>query len=112
MCEQRCLVAAAGADFENTIVGLKLQQLEVKGLQRRLRSGLTKADRQGRIFVGAVLHGFGKEKVSRRQVEGAQYLQLFNSLIPNCFDELMPLPLVPPVVQTVSCQPSILSSSL
>jgi hypothetical protein len=41
------LVAQAGADFEDDIVGFELKQVSHHGNDQRLRDGFTEADRQG-----------------------------------------------------------------
>jgi hypothetical protein len=49
------LVAQAGADFEDDIVGFELKQVRHHGNHQRLRDGFTEADRQGPVRVSVRL---------------------------------------------------------
>jgi hypothetical protein len=58
-----------------------------------------------------MLHGFGQEKVARREVEGAQNLEILDSVIADDFDQLPALSLETEVVQMLSSQLLIPSMS-
>ena len=58
-----------------------------------------------------MLHGFRQEKVTRRQIEGAQNLEILDPVIANDFDQLPALTLETKVVQMLSSQLLIPSMS-
>jgi hypothetical protein len=58
-----------------------------------------------------MLHGFRQEKVARREVEGAQNLEILDTVIADDFDQLPALSLETKVVQMLSSQLLIPSMS-
>jgi hypothetical protein len=61
------LVAQAGADFEDDIVGFELKQVRHHGNHQRLRDGFTEADRQGPVRVSVRLD-LGRHKLVSRHL--------------------------------------------
>jgi hypothetical protein len=58
-----------------------------------------------------MLHGFRQKKVTRREIEGAQNLEIFDAVVANDFDQLPALTLETKVVQMLSSQLLIPSMS-
>src|SRR5690606_28216384 len=52
--EQGCLVSRSRADLQNTLGTFQLQQLQVPGMNGRLRDGLSAADWERGVLVGTV----------------------------------------------------------
>jgi hypothetical protein len=58
-----------------------------------------------------MLHGFRQKKVARREIEGAQNLEILDAVITDDFDQLPALTLETKIVQIFSSQLLIPSMS-
>lgn len=79
------------SDLENPILGPQLQELHIESLKGGLRGGLAEADRDGGIFVRSMGDRLGNELVAWYEVEGAEDLQVTDTLYLQLFDEGAPL---------------------
>src|SRR5688572_7200174 len=85
---QECrLVSRAGSNLQHLFFSSELEKLEVPGVNRWLRDRLAIADRERRIFVGAVPDSCWNEQMTRYRVDCMQDREVPDSLLLQGFNE-------------------------
>src|SRR5437868_10243764 len=90
--EKRRLVTRPRPYFQHFLISLQVEQLEVSRMNRWLRYRLTVADRQRRVFVGAMAYTRGHEEMTRHLVDGVEHGEVLDSLLVEQFDQTPPRP--------------------
>src|SRR5690606_40048118 len=85
--EQGCLVSRSRADLQNTLGTFQLQQLQVSGMNGRLRDGLSAADWERGVLVGTVPHARWYEQVSRYGLEGFEHALIVDPVPAQSLDK-------------------------
>src|SRR5690606_14652250 len=85
--EQGCLVSRSRADLQNTLGTFQLQQLQVSGMNGRLRDGLLAADWERGVLVGTVPHARWYEQVSRYGLEGFEHALIVDPVPAQSLDK-------------------------
>src|SRR2546423_645391 len=88
--EKRRLITRSRSDLQHFLISLQVEQLEVSRMNRWLRYRLTVADRQRRVFVGAMAYTRGDEEMTRHLVDSMQHSEVLDSLLMEQFDQAPP----------------------
>ena len=80
-------VAGASPDLEDALIAVKAEFLDRERDDVRLRDGLPAADRQRRVFVGAMPHSRGHEGMPRCEIERAEHGEVADALLAQRLDQ-------------------------
>src|SRR5690606_17806875 len=105
------LIPAPRADLQYAVARLEPERFQIQRLERWLRRGLAKPDRQRRVLVRAMPHRIRHERVARHEIEYPQHLEIPDAPLTDGLDQLPPLPLVLSVRHNVRSHPLRPSSS-
>ena len=98
--QQRRVVAGAGADVEDALVAVQLQQLAHAGDDERLGDGLAGADRQRDVLPGLGRERLGDEEVARDVADRLQHA-LVADMVTELVDKLVGVhAMTPPAART------------